>query len=131
MRLIEYTPDLETRWDEFIAETNNGTLFHTQRFLGYHPEGRFEHRHLIFEDQLALSLPIYRLVSPLEVLFFHGLRQLRLVARKPRTIPGAYRMGTLCKRPLQEPFPETCDRKLLDLSSQAQIPCVLRPSYPD
>ncbi len=51
MKIIEYDKSMAKKWDEFVAQTNNGTIFHTQKFLGYHPKGRFEHRHLIFEHR--------------------------------------------------------------------------------
>ncbi|MBN1543563.1 GNAT family N-acetyltransferase [candidate division KSB1 bacterium] len=28
-------------WDDYVERTNNGTIFHSRRFLGYHPAGRF------------------------------------------------------------------------------------------
>ncbi|MBN1539130.1 MAG: GNAT family N-acetyltransferase [Candidatus Thermoplasmatota archaeon] len=37
------------RWDRFVRESNNGTIFHEQQFLDYHPVGRFDFHHLIFE----------------------------------------------------------------------------------
>ena len=51
MKAIEYTPELAARWDDFVSKANNGTIFHTQRFLSYHPDDRFEHHHLIFDDR--------------------------------------------------------------------------------
>ena len=50
LEIIEYTPKLAEKWDRFVPKTNNGTLFHTQNFLNYHPEGRFENHHLIFAE---------------------------------------------------------------------------------
>lgn len=35
-------------WDNFISSANNGTLFHTRRFLNYHHEGRFNDHSLEF-----------------------------------------------------------------------------------
>ncbi|NOZ03531.1 MAG: GNAT family N-acetyltransferase [FCB group bacterium] len=35
-------------WDAMVWAANNGTLFHTRRFLGYHPPGRFRDHSLIF-----------------------------------------------------------------------------------
>jgi len=28
-------------WDEFVQQSDNGTLFHTRKFLSYHPKNRF------------------------------------------------------------------------------------------
>lgn len=35
-------------WDSFVQKANNGTLFHTRKFLGYHPKERFTDHSLIF-----------------------------------------------------------------------------------
>ncbi len=51
MKIVEYKPEMSKKWDAFVEESNNGTIFHTQRFLGYHPPKRFEHRHLVFEHR--------------------------------------------------------------------------------
>lgn len=46
-------------WLDFLARSNNGTLFHDLRFLSYHAPGRFETHHLVFTigDQMAALLP--------------------------------------------------------------------------
>lgn len=31
----------DNEWDAFVAASDNGTIFHTRRFLSYHPAGRF------------------------------------------------------------------------------------------
>jgi hypothetical protein len=31
----------DKEWDDFVAASDNGTIFHTRRFLSYHPQGRF------------------------------------------------------------------------------------------
>lgn len=41
----------EKCWDEFVEHSNNGTLFHTRKFLYYHPEDRFLDHSLIFEKK--------------------------------------------------------------------------------
>ncbi len=47
--VVRFTPaEHETIWDEFIARSMNGTVFHSQQFLRYHPESRFEFHHLLF-----------------------------------------------------------------------------------
>lgn len=48
IQVIPYTPDWKSRWDEFVLSSNNGTLFHLQTFLEYHPASRFRWHHLIF-----------------------------------------------------------------------------------
>jgi hypothetical protein len=37
-------------WDGFVWEASGGTIFHTLRFLGYHPPGRFEYLDLSVKD---------------------------------------------------------------------------------
>lgn len=46
--IIRYTPAMEEEWEEFLASSANGTIFHSQRFMAYHPPGRFKHHHLFF-----------------------------------------------------------------------------------
>ena len=41
----------EGPWDEFVANSNNGTLFHTRKFLSYHPKDRFLDHSLVFEKK--------------------------------------------------------------------------------
>ncbi len=43
----EFAPE----WDRFIAESENGTIFHTRRFLGYHPQGRFKDHSLVIKSR--------------------------------------------------------------------------------
>ena len=38
-------------WERFVLKSNNGTLFHKQQFLDYHPLRRFKNHHLIFSIQ--------------------------------------------------------------------------------
>lgn len=55
----EYTPDQRELWDNFVDNSNNGTMFHKIRFLDYHPEGRFSFYNLMFykNDELIALLP--------------------------------------------------------------------------
>ena len=41
----------EKSWDEFVISSNNGTLFHTRKFLNYHPSDRFLDHSLIFKQK--------------------------------------------------------------------------------
>lgn len=41
IELLPYDPSLEKSWEEFVWTANNGTIFHTRRFLSYHPGDRF------------------------------------------------------------------------------------------
>jgi len=41
------TPDRENEWQDFINASDNGTIFHTQKFFAYHPPEKFRHHHVI------------------------------------------------------------------------------------
>ena len=38
-------------WDEFVDRSCNGTMFHTRRFLNYHPQDRFQDHSLYFHKK--------------------------------------------------------------------------------
>jgi len=50
IRIEEYEPGRRAAWNDFVASGVNGTVFHSQDFLDYHPPGRFDFRHLMFYD---------------------------------------------------------------------------------
>ncbi|MDZ7413397.1 MAG: GNAT family N-acetyltransferase, partial [candidate division KSB1 bacterium] len=63
MEITRYQDQHAEEWDRFVWAANNGTIFHTRRFLSYHPPGRFEDHSLVFKKRgrvLAL-LPAVRL----------------------------------------------------------------------
>lgn len=64
----EYTPRWKDTWDEFVRESNNGTIFHLQKFLSYHPENRFAWNHLMFSDgnDIIAVLPTAKMGTTLE-----------------------------------------------------------------
>jgi len=37
-------------WDNFVENSGNGTIFHLQKFLSYHPKGKFKNHNIIFRD---------------------------------------------------------------------------------
>lgn len=51
MEVLKYTEDWKQEWDEFVWKSNNGTMFHTQKFFDYHAPGKFEFNHLMFVDK--------------------------------------------------------------------------------
>jgi hypothetical protein len=59
MEIIEYSEKWKDKWDQFILESNNGTIFHMQKFFDYHSPGKFNFNHLIFIDkgQITALLP--------------------------------------------------------------------------
>jgi CelD/BcsL family acetyltransferase involved in cellulose biosynthesis len=54
-----FAPARAAEWDRFVLRSMNGTMFHLQQFLAYHPEGKFNFHHLMFEreGQLIAVLP--------------------------------------------------------------------------
>ncbi|MBU0474258.1 MAG: GNAT family N-acetyltransferase [Bacteroidetes bacterium] len=59
MKIIKYSEEWKERWDKFVEESNNGTLFHLQKFFDYHAKGKFSFDHLIFleNEQIIALLP--------------------------------------------------------------------------
>lgn len=59
IQISEYKETDRRQWEDFIASSANGTIFHRQRFLDYHPKGRFANHHLMFrqDDRLLAVLP--------------------------------------------------------------------------
>ena len=51
MEIIQYSESWKEKWDSFVHKSNNGTIFHLQKFLDYHPKDRFQFNHLIFLDK--------------------------------------------------------------------------------
>ncbi len=51
MKIIEYTPEWKEKWDKFVLQSNNGTMFHLQKFFDYHKPGKFIFNHLIFLEK--------------------------------------------------------------------------------
>ncbi|MFH1196897.1 MAG: GNAT family N-acetyltransferase [bacterium] len=51
MEIIRYTTEWKEKWDRFVLESNNGTMFHLQRFFDYHTPGKFKFDHLIFLEK--------------------------------------------------------------------------------
>ena len=60
IRVVQYSSaDHEELWDAFVARAMNGTVFHSQQFLKYHPPGRFQFHNLLFfsGSKLVAVLP--------------------------------------------------------------------------
>lgn len=45
-----YRPEQQAEWDTFVASSRNGTIFHTQTFLSYHPPERFQDASVLIRD---------------------------------------------------------------------------------
>lgn len=64
----------QKQWEQFVWQSNNGTLFHTRRFLSYHEPGRFQDHSLIFKEGsriLAVLPATERVVDGKRVLASH------------------------------------------------------------
>ena len=59
MEIIEYTEEWKDKWDQFVLLSNNGTMFHMQRFFDYHKPGKFTFHHLMFieKGEIVALLP--------------------------------------------------------------------------
>lgn len=55
MEIINYTDEWKQKWDNFVLQSNNGTIFHLQKFFDYHTPGKFKFNHLIFLDKGEIS----------------------------------------------------------------------------
>ncbi len=51
MEVVEYSEEWKEKWDRFVDESNNGTMFHKQIFFDYHAPGKFKFNHLIVLDK--------------------------------------------------------------------------------
>ncbi len=59
MEIIEYSEKWKEKWDDFVLSSNNGTMFHLQKFFDYHDPGKFVFNHLIFleKGEIVAALP--------------------------------------------------------------------------
>jgi hypothetical protein len=51
MEIIRYEKKHLDEWEEFVNSSCNGTIFHTRKFLSYHPAERFKDSSLIFKEK--------------------------------------------------------------------------------
>jgi hypothetical protein len=59
IKIVKYSDKYHQLWDRFVHESNNGTIFHTQKFLSYHPPERFENHSILFtkNDKIIAIMP--------------------------------------------------------------------------
>ena len=56
MIIKKYNDMFEILWDNFVDnESVNGTIYHTRKFLNYHPKDRFEDRSIMIFDNSKLN----------------------------------------------------------------------------
>jgi len=63
LQIKEYRNEFRDQWEEFVAAANNGTVFHRQQFLDYHPGGRFDNHHLLVHDGSRLMAVVPALIK--------------------------------------------------------------------
>jgi len=51
MEIHKFTEKDHKHWEEFVPVANNGTIFHTLKFLSYHPAHRFKSFHLMVKEK--------------------------------------------------------------------------------
>lgn len=57
LKIIKYNEHLNDIWDDFIYSSYNGTIYHTRKFLNYHPENKFiDHSILIYNNNDLVSV---------------------------------------------------------------------------
>lgn len=81
-------------WDQFVGKSGNGTIFHTRRFLRYHPPGRFQDHSLIFQNGRTI-LAVLPAVLTRETKCLHshpGASYGGLVWRQNLSIQDAFRI---------------------------------------
>ena len=54
MEIHKFTERDSKQWEDFVAKANNGTIFQSLRFLGYHPSQRFKNHHLIIKEKASI-----------------------------------------------------------------------------
>src|SRR5687768_9185111 len=57
MEVIRYENKYQNEWEDFVKTSNNGTIFHTRKFLSYHSPDKFQDSSLIFtEDNKTIAV---------------------------------------------------------------------------
>ena len=51
MEVIQYEKRYLDKWEDFAASSNNGTIFHTRKFLSYHSPDKFKDNSLLFSEE--------------------------------------------------------------------------------
>ena len=59
IEIIPFHKKHEETWESLVEGSNNGTIYHTQNFLNYHPKGRFHNFHhlIAVEGRIRVVIP--------------------------------------------------------------------------
>ena len=90
----KYNPKMKKNWDDFVNQSNTGTIFHKQSFLNYHLKRKFHDYSLLFYNKNVLVS-----VLPAALIknknhnpnnYFSGKTNLKIGPLTPIPIWGAY-----------------------------------------
>ena len=57
LQSLKYNDNFLTQWEEIVHSSNNGTLFHTRKFLSYHSKDKFiDHSLIFYKNNKPLSV---------------------------------------------------------------------------
>ena len=74
IEILKYENNLLNEWDSFIEHSNNGTIFHKQKFLSYHVDRKFQDFSLLFKKRgkiIAVFPAAIQLENYKKILFSH------------------------------------------------------------
>lgn len=71
MEIHKFTEKDHKYWEEFVQNANNGTIFHTLKFLSYHPAKRFKNAHLIIKEKGNI-ISVFPAVEVEKTIISHG-----------------------------------------------------------
>jgi len=70
--VIPYKKDLLEEWDDFVInESENGTIFHLQKFLSYHPKGRFHDCSVLIKNKKKKIVAVFPSAIEKKVIISH------------------------------------------------------------
>ena len=49
IEILKYSHNMNHEWNQFVSDSFNGTIFHTQKFLSYHIDRQFEDCSFVFK----------------------------------------------------------------------------------
>ena len=59
IHLTKYSIQYFEQWDDFVLTSKNGTLFHTRKFLSYHPENKWVDSSLLFTNEKDKIIAVF------------------------------------------------------------------------